>query len=73
MRHLLESQSGLVAILVSKVVIHAEVGLPAELITRLTVGDTLNYTTLEETHSAVYTHVLCARRGIFTFILKIFY
>lgn len=57
--HLLESQSGLVAILVSKIVIHAEVGLPAELIARLTVRDTLNYATLEETYSA-FTHTFSA-------------
>lgn len=56
--HLLESQSGLVSILVPKVVIHAEVSLPAKLITRLTVRDTLNYTTLEEKHSLLHLFLL---------------
>lgn len=57
-RHLLESQSGLITIFVSEVVVHAEVGLPAQLITRLTVRDTLNHTTLGETYSDFYTHTL---------------
>lgn len=47
--HLLESQSGLVTIFVSKVVIHAEISLPSQLITRLAVWDALNDTALEET------------------------
>lgn len=59
--HLLESQSGLVTIFVSKVVIHAEISLPSQLITRLAVWDALNDTALEETYSAFYTltHFLC--------------
>lgn len=81
-RHLLESQSGLVTVFVSKVVIHAEVSLPSQLIARLTVRDTLNYTTLEETYSAFYTHTFSAlfiftpemqlHLQISTFTLKIF-
>lgn len=57
-RHLLESQSRLVTILVPKVVVHAEVGLPAQLITGLTVGDALDYTTLEDIHFFLFAHVI---------------
>lgn len=56
--HLLESQSGLITIFVSEVVVHAEVRLPAQLITRLTVRDTLDHTTLRETYSDFYTHII---------------
>lgn len=62
MCHLLECQSGLVAVLVSEVVVHAEVGLPAELIARLAVRDALNYAALEETCRVFffYTHMFSA-------------
>lgn len=45
--HLLEGQCGLVSILVSEVVVHAKVSLPAELVTGLTVGNTFDHATLK--------------------------
>lgn len=51
--HLLVGQRGLVPVLVSEVVIHAEVGLPAELITGLAVGNAFDHATLKRIKQGV--------------------
>lgn len=44
--HLLERQRGFITILVPEIVVHAEVRLSAQLVTRLAVRDALDYPTL---------------------------
>ena len=44
--YLLERQRGFISILVPEIVVHAEVGLSAQLVTRLAVRDALDHSAL---------------------------
>lgn len=58
--YLLKCQGGLISILVPEVVIHAEVCLSAQLVTRFAVRDALDDSTLKSKQSTIKSDKLTA-------------